>query len=40
MSKVPIAGQPSLSPKAIGSSPSFFICVAERLELVERLGDL
>ena len=40
MSKVPIAGQPSLSANAIGVSPSFFICARERLELVERLRDL
>jgi hypothetical protein len=37
MSNVPIAGQPSLSPNAIGMSPS--VCIfGERLELVEVVG--
>ena len=38
VSKVPIAGQPSLSANAIGVMPSFFICLQQRGELVERLG--
>ena len=38
MSKVPIAGQPSLSAKAIGARPSFFICAASVVSSSSVLG--
>jgi hypothetical protein len=40
MSNVPIAGQPSLSPNANGTSPSVCIRRASATELVERCGRL
>ena len=40
MSNVPIAGQPSLSVKAIGVSPSAFICFASAMNWSHVFGTL